>query len=654
MSERWSVRLHWFALLLSWAVLLSVYPATVLTSDTPPMGGDVTGHYEAFAALVERALPSGSLRIWMPDRLAGEPLLLHYFPLPYLVMAALSWVLPQHVAFNVGMVLPVLALPLAAALLLRWLRKDATFAALAVLATTLTLAVPNYYAWGGNLRSTLSGQFAHLYALVLMLLGIGRLAVALERRRWPLGAAACFAGVVLSHGYVTLGLPVWMATAWLMLPSAEPWRPRLLRVAAAGVAALALAAFWWWPMVTNAPNTTPYADRWLSWTTAAELAPATLAPLATQLLILAVVRPARSLPDVLLWVPWAGFYVAMIWVFPHIGLVDIRAIPQVHLAVAMAGAAAMGHLVRELPASRRAAVASLIVVVGMAWAAANTSLPRAVAKGLFASRTSRPFMAERQRLAEQLRGTRSDPRVAYESVRAPATLARVTAMDDLGRLAGRATLPSIFAQASRLSRSIYRWRARLHADGGCYFATGTCEQADLRGAVDAFPFWGVRDLLVVTPLMKALARHEPRLEPVATIGPWLHLRLREPVALAAALPAGQAPPADAAAWVADARCRPRVQAGDDRIALQTDCPGQPHLLRFGFHDSFAADSGDALTSIEPGFITVVPTRSSIVLRFGQRPSWRATATLSAVAWLAWWVALWWRRRRPEGEGVQPT
>src|SRR5215471_3652381 len=91
--------------------LLDYLPPSLLFLPTIAAGGDTPCHYPTAVWFHEHLLPSLRLHGWYPGAYLGQPLLLYYFPLPFLVMAALAPGLGLPVAFKLGTVLGVFLLP---------------------------------------------------------------------------------------------------------------------------------------------------------------------------------------------------------------------------------------------------------------------------------------------------------------------------------------------------------------------------------------------------------------------------------------------------------------------------------------------------------------------------------------------------------------
>ena len=77
-------------------------PPALLLLPTITAGGDTPCHYPTAVWFNEHLLPSLRLHGWYPGAYLGHPLLLYYFPLPFLVMSALAPFFGMPVAFKLG------------------------------------------------------------------------------------------------------------------------------------------------------------------------------------------------------------------------------------------------------------------------------------------------------------------------------------------------------------------------------------------------------------------------------------------------------------------------------------------------------------------------------------------------------------------------
>src|SRR5215468_2996724 len=106
--ERLADALGLAALLLA---LLDYFRPSLLFLPTIAAGGDTPCHYPTAVWFHEHLLPSLRLHGWYPGAYLGQPLLLYYFPLPFLVISGLAPFFGMPVAFKLGSVLGVFLLP---------------------------------------------------------------------------------------------------------------------------------------------------------------------------------------------------------------------------------------------------------------------------------------------------------------------------------------------------------------------------------------------------------------------------------------------------------------------------------------------------------------------------------------------------------------
>jgi 6-pyruvoyl-tetrahydropterin synthase-like protein len=225
-------------------VFLQLQPG-VLFKDTTPTGSDLGGHVWEPNYLREHLLPQGRLTGWAPDWHAGVPTLVFYFPFPALVIALLSVVLPYTITFKLVLALALMSVPVAAWAFGRL--SGLRFPAPALMAVaTVPFLFDHFHPQtrGGDVISTLRGEYAFAVGLPLALLFIGVLARALDTRRYRAGAAVLLGLVVLSHVFATLFALAGAAVLLLVRPS----RRRLLDAAFVVVVGGLLAGFWLIPL----------------------------------------------------------------------------------------------------------------------------------------------------------------------------------------------------------------------------------------------------------------------------------------------------------------------------------------------------------------------------------------------------------------------
>ncbi|MBA3653116.1 MAG: hypothetical protein H0W70_02865 [Actinobacteria bacterium] len=224
----------------------------LLFANTTPSGGDMGAHVWGPAFLRDHLLAHGRLTGWTPDWYMGFPLLTFYFPLPSLLIVVLDVLLPYGVAFKLVTVMGVLALPVAAYVFARLVGLRGSAPACVAVLTVPFLFERSYTIYGGNIASTLAGEFSFSISLAAALLFLGVFARCLETGRGRGLAAVLLAVTGLCHL-----LPTIFAVGGAVVLLALRFDRRRLRLALpVAVVAAMLGAFWWLPFLMRLPYTT--------------------------------------------------------------------------------------------------------------------------------------------------------------------------------------------------------------------------------------------------------------------------------------------------------------------------------------------------------------------------------------------------------------
>jgi len=182
-----------------------MHPA-LLFSNTLDNGGD-TGAHVAMAAYLEHSLlPSWHLTGWYPGWYDGYPIYTYYFVLPDLLAALAAHVIGFSIAFKLATILGSVLLPICAYAMGRLFGLKGTMPAALAVATLPFLFDTTFSMDGGNLISTLQGEYSFSLSLALALLVIGLMARGVKSGKGklvtPLVAMACLGAHFIPYCYV--------------------------------------------------------------------------------------------------------------------------------------------------------------------------------------------------------------------------------------------------------------------------------------------------------------------------------------------------------------------------------------------------------------------------------------------------------------------
>ncbi len=254
--------------------VLVVMNPQLIVSDTIPTGGDMGAHVWGPAYLRDELLPNLRLTGWSPDWYAGFPAYQFYMVVPALAIVALNaginpWIgipasifavaaivkagrwfgirtryivalsaivttlqisLPYGVAFKIVTVIGLVFFPLSVWFLARMARAPEPVPAFLALGGTVFLFDASFWILGGNIMSTLAGEFSFSISLTLSFFAMGLVIRGMDRGDLRARSALIIGLVALCH-IIPLFFMVLMLAFILLLGRDTPRYPLVALVA---------------------------------------------------------------------------------------------------------------------------------------------------------------------------------------------------------------------------------------------------------------------------------------------------------------------------------------------------------------------------------------------------------------------------------------
>jgi hypothetical protein len=683
--ERTADALGLLALLL---LLLDYLRPSLLLLPTIAAGGDTPCHYPTAVWFHERLLPSLRLHGWYPGAYLGQPLLLYYFPLPFLIISSLAPLTGMPVAFKLGTVLGVFLLPLLSYAALRLMGFGFPAPLLGAAGALVFLFLEENPIWGGSLASTLTGEFAYTLGIGLAVLFLGGTYRCFADGRGPWVPAVLLALTALAHGYAVLWAG--LSASFFLYAARRPARTLRWLVALAGLA-FALAGTTLVPLLFYWRWTTPYDDPWITVTTRG-LFPALLWPL----FVFAVAGLLRTLlwarrtggPDhrLLYLIHAAAVGAALAAAGPALGIIDVRFVPFAHLALCLAGGAALGLVLRRLAAPDLAALGFLVLAL---WHADNQSkVLRSWIDWNYTGLEAKELWPAFSELSDRLRGTVADPRVAVEYSPTHEKAGSIRMYETLPFFTGRSTLEGVYNQASLQTHAVYYLASELFATSPNPFRSREYSHFDPENAFPRLRLFNVNEIVALSPQLISTLDTRADVMSVASIPPYRVFHLASSGS-SYVEPLRFAPVRSSPAHWRDKAYRwftrkplspaPLVFTDDPRIAvverdewlapplvplaegvkveetveaegltITTNTPGHPLLVKVSYHPRWRAEGADGPYLVSPALMMVIPRQRTVRLVYPSRNAadWLGLG-LSGIALGV--VAAGMRRRRPVSE-----
>lgn len=686
--------------LLVYLFLLSYLRPELLLSDTLTTGGDTASHYLSAVWLKEHLLPQARLMGWQPGNLAGFPLFQLYFPLSFLLMAGLSLVMPLTVAFKLISVTGVLGLPAAAAFFLLRLGYRRPAPALAAVFMLPFLFMEANSVWGGNLPSTLAGEFAYGLGLCLSLVYLGRLWRDIETRRNIVANAGLLALVGLAHAYALLFS---VAGAGFFLLASGDRKQRFAYLFKVHLLAFLFLGFWIVPLLAFLPYATAYNHTWII-DGFSQVLPRILWPflglgLAGAALGAAGFKPG-ALPDrrlefiLFLLTACAGLFL----IAPAIGGVDIRFAPFGQVLLLLLAAAGSARLFRGLRLKSLAALT--LAVFALVWTAGHESQISRWTLWNYTGYENKPLWPAFKAVNDSMAGSPADPRVAYEHAARTNDAGTIRAFENLPLFSGRSTLEGLYLQSSPSSPFIFYLQSEISQVYSAPLPGFNYSRFDLTRALPHLTLFNVGRFITVTPETRAAAERTPGFELKQVFDPFAVFALAQnqnryvvqprfaPILVLTRDPVGEAFTAfrfgnPEVPLVFDTRARPEdgnrlasvLSSGltrqqverlpekelppapkitetvaENTIRVDGATPGVPLWIRVSYHPNWRVQGADQVWRASPSFMLVFPTERRVVLTFARgRPEWLGLAMTVAGLLLAAGFSL----PRRGGSGPRP-
>jgi hypothetical protein len=670
------------ALTLTYGLLLWYFKPSLLFSPTVTAGGDTLSHYVAAKYLRDYLLPNGKIVGWMPGNFAGYPIFLFYFPLAFLLIAGLSLLVPFTVAFKLGTVAGTFALPLSTLVSLRWIGCPFPIPALGAILTLPFLLNTGNSMWGGNIPSTLAGEFAHSLSLALLVLFQGALYRGIQTRRHVGSCAVLFALAGFAHAY---GLLMAAALGLYFLAVEPDFRATLTYLVRVYAIGGLLLGFWLVPLLSYLHYTTGFPITW-DFKSPLEVIPVILWP---TLIIAAAtaglaLRRKQADKEWLRWVHYLAYPVVvsvpLYFVSPRLTLVDVRFVAFAQSFLTPLAAVGLGRLLTRLPQSLHLLAPPLIAVMTLAWIVPQPSFIPAWIRWNYEGVEHKPWWRH-YIFANKilLSGGPHSPRVVYEHSPLHNNAGTIKAFEAIPLFSGRSTLEGVYLQSSPSAPFIAYIQSELTETPSCPFLPYRCTRFDPDQALAHLELFNVKSVIAVTDNVKAVLVKNMKYRQEVDVGPYTIFRVipgngqyvlplsYKPALVTQAnwkrvayewfqkpewldvpllfLRPGEPVPGSTVPFrgleeepVREAfstECQVKEEVVYEVIRFETDCPGRPHLIKISYHPKWRVEGANQVYLVSPAFMLVYPIAREVRLVFGNRwPDYVGrTATAVGIIWL---------------------
>ena len=691
------------AFLAIYTTLFIFFRPNLLFSLTTTAGGDTGAHHYPAQYLIQELLPHFRLTGWAPGWYAGMPMLTFYFPFPFLLIAILDWFIPYLVAFKIVTVLGVFALPATAYAMGRLFRVRRPFPIMAAVFALVFLLMESYSIYGGNILSTLAGEFGYMLSFALVFLFLGTVYRGMEKPRFNmLFVLNCLIlmALVLSHIVTTVVLVCIVPGLLLVTPR---WRSFRYLVAVAAVG-FCLTAFWSLPFAANLQWTAHMA--WDQLRSVHDLVPVQLIP-AAALGLLGMAYAVARREKKLLPLAWITFItLVLFYVLPNGRLWNARILPFFYISIHLWAAYGATWLVRPFVVMMRdllrlrGITARLIyvpvvaIVLGAVIIVTSTTAAGWI-RWNYSGYEGKANWTQYKQINDFI-ATLSPGRVMVEHGQKIDELGTPRAFEIIPYWTGQPTMEGTLMEASYTAPFHFINQAELSKDASNAIIGVKYPPRNVPQGITHLQLMNIPYLLTITPEVTGEVLADSRAELLATFGDYNIFRIvgttgyvevmkNQPVRVDVpqtkwrdmavdwylnptdlgtplVLDKGEAALKQFASITPDQATNPPMvpinteghvtgeQLENESLSFDTTAVGQPHWIKISYFPNWHVKGAEGPYLVSPSFMMVIPTQSHVTLYYGRTAANTVGQTLEVLAWLlllglAIWRAILWRRRR---------
>jgi hypothetical protein len=642
-----------------WTFLLYYFKPSLLLMDTMDAGGDTPSFMRPMHHLKDVLLPAGNPQGWDLGNFAGYAPYQFYFLPPALSIVLLSYVIPFNVAFKLVSVSGVFLLPLAMLLALRAMRFAFPVPAIGAAASLLFLFNEGNSMWGGNIPSTLAGEFAHSIGFGLSVLFVGYLYKGVEEQKGWRGLGALLALTGLYHPVAFLNA----ATGGVFFVlNRRDFAKNLRFLMLDYLTAVLLMGFWLVPLVAKIGYATSINWTW-HFPSLWDLMPEILWPPAILALCdvvwIAIFRRPENRPAryiVVTMIITAVFFFNA----TEVGLPEIRFVPFSYVLMIFL---ALDFIRRVLPLHIGPHVAAIALSLSIvAWVQKRTTFIPSWIKWNYEGIERKPSYPLLKAITTAVQGKISDPRVAYENSPKHDRFGSMRIFENMALLSGRPTLEGVLLQTGVNSPFIYWLQSQISKQGTGVIPGYSYPNLDLNRATPRLAMFNAHDIIVITDEVTKALEGDPRWERTFQQQGYSIFHLKDadphyvrvpkfqPVRLATSkakwkkdfhrwfstdasldvpivadytippdelkrFPLQAASPTDLPHEPLDASCQIDEKIDHLRMEFTTTCPGKPHLVSVAYFPNWQVEGASHVYLVSPAFMLVFPEGNHVVMTY---------------------------------------
>jgi hypothetical protein len=650
-KQRIEVIVNFSVLFLIFAFLLYYFKPEYLLMKTVIAGGDTASQYYPASFLEQTLLPKLKIIGWCPGWYAGFPLFQFYFPLLFVASALMSYLIPLQISFKLITVIGTFLLPVTAFFCMKLMRFKFPIPIIAAVFTLAFLFNQGNSMWGGNIPSTLAGEFSFSFSLSLMVLLAGLLYKGIEENKYFIRNSITFALMALSHIITVI---VFGLTSLFFLLNKKKFFSNFKYLFLVYSLGFLLIAFWFLPLVFKLNYTTPFFVKWFYSDARKEIFTDVLIPF--YLLSLIGLYKALKIKDkrIFYLLSFAAVAIPLYYLSPLLGIVDIRFLPFLQLFPLFIAAYGLGEIIKI---KRSWLLPIIVLIITAAWVQQNTTYIGFWIEWNYSGFESKQLWPAFSAVNNFLRGNESDPRVVYEHSNLHDAAGSLRAFESLPLFSGRSTLEGLYMQSIETSPFVFYIQSEISEIASCPFPTWSpCTVFNSTKAAKHLEMFNVKHVIARTDKVKAELNSSPLYKSVAKFEPFEIYQLATNKDRYVEVPRYEPFVFDTNDWKRTSyewfkredlidiplvftkdkkefnhfaedldeiskipignNCSIQESFRAEEIRIRTNCIGKPHIIKVSYFPNWQVEGADKIYLVSPSFMLVFPQQENVRIYYG--------------------------------------
>lgn len=615
---------------------------SLLLSKTITTGGDTGTHYYPAQYMRDYLLPNFKIIGWSPGWYLGFPMFQFYFPLTFVIMALLSYIIPLQISFKLLTVAGTILLPIVVYFAFRLMKSKFPIPIIASSFTLPFLFMEANSMWGGNIPSTFAGEFSYSFGIALTILYFGFLYKGINENKFIVLNSILLALIGFAHIYTLLWAGL---TQMFFLLTKKDLKKNFIYLFKVNGIAFLLLAFFMLPMIFKLSYTTAYSPQW-GIHDLKEAFPPILWPF--YVLILAslffIVKERNKQMFYLLFS--IGVAILLYHVAPFIGVVDIRLAPFFQLMPLLIAP----YIISKLKIKASFLIPIIILLATFIWTSDHITFISSWADWNYNGFESKSLWPQYNGINNFVKGTPNSPRVVYEHSPDHNAAGTLRAFENLPLFSGRSTLEGLYMQSTISSPFVFYTQSEISQVSSCPLPPWTCTSFNIQKGTEHLKMFNVQYFIARSDKTKtALKNYTSEYKLVYSNNPyevyeltnnnnhyvfvpeyqpifypktkdWRNISyewFKKDISVHIVFDKKTTQKSKFEKIPIDNNCNIQELVKEESIEFTTDCLNKPHIIRISYYPNWKVKGADKIYLVSPSFMLVYPKQENVKIYYGK-------------------------------------